>query len=52
MWTSTFRGEDFYSLRQPEIRFVVEDFTNIIPAKFTTCWTSSFRGNDQNVIFM
>jgi hypothetical protein len=36
MLTSTFRGEDFYSLRQPETRFVVEDVTNIIPAKFTS----------------
>ena len=35
MWTSTFRGEDVYSLRQPEIRFVVEDFTNIICTNVT-----------------
>lgn len=52
MWTSTFRGEDFYSLRQSETRFVVEDFTNIIPAKFTSSLTSSFRGDDQTVNFI
>ena len=51
MWTSTFR-EDFYSLRQPETRFVVEDVTNIIPAKFTSSLTSSFRGDDQTVNFI